>query len=259
MLGWFLQSVFLGRAQRKLCERGLSIFAWHKIAEAPAGTRDPFLYDPPRRFAAQLTGLQTFGFGSVSLSEFVNPPSTVARKVVLTFDDGCANVLENGLQTLASHGMTAIQFLVPGLLGRTNEWDIEKGDVPERLMDAAQVRHWLAAGQEIGSHSMTHRNLRHLPDKQAREEIAGSKKALEDLFAVEVRHFSYPFGSWNPAVRDLVQEAGYQTACTMDFGVNSTGTNSFELRRMFPLSATELVNKARHRALRRFKGQAKRG
>jgi len=188
----------------------------------------------------------------MSLSEFARNAAAKGRKVILTFDDGCAAVLENGLPVLQQHGFGAIQFLVAGLPGGRNEWDVRKGDVAERLMTVEEVRRWLAAGMEVGSHSMTHRNLRHLEESEAREEIAGSKKKLEDTYAVPIRHFSYPYGSWNERVRDLVQEAGYETACTMDFGVNGPETPPTALKRIFPLSSAQLLRKARHRVLRKF-------
>ena len=36
--------VFLGRMQRRLGTRGVPVFAYHKIASAPRGSADPFLY-----------------------------------------------------------------------------------------------------------------------------------------------------------------------------------------------------------------------
>jgi hypothetical protein len=53
-------------------------------------------------------------------------------------------------------------------------------------------------------------------------------------------------------VRELVEEAGYQTASTMDFGVNTANTNSYELKRIFPLSTAQLILKILHRARRRL-------
>jgi peptidoglycan/xylan/chitin deacetylase (PgdA/CDA1 family) len=114
-------------------------------------------------------------------------------------------------------------------------------------MDEAQIRQWLKAGHEIGSHSVTHRNLRRLNDADALLEIRDSKKALEDRFGVQVEHFCYPFGGWNPRVSQLVQEAGYRTACTMDFGVNGSPIRNFELRRIIPLSNGEFLAKILHR------------
>ncbi len=252
MLGWFTPTVFLGPAQRRLFDRGVPLFAFHKIAFPPQSTRDPFLYDAPPRFEAQLGALRAKGYVSGTISEALISTENPQRKVVITFDDGCRNVLENGREILARHGFHAIQFLVAGLLGQRNEWDVSKGDAPEDLMTEDEVREWLAAGHEIGSHSMTHRNLRKLSQAEAREEISASKKRLEDKFGISIRHFSYPFGSWNPPVRDLVIEAGYESASTMDFGVNSRQTPARELRRLFALTSFDLLRKAIHRARRRL-------
>jgi peptidoglycan/xylan/chitin deacetylase (PgdA/CDA1 family) len=254
MLGWVSARIFLGPAQRRLYRQGLPVLTYHKIAPPPPQTRDPFLYHSPRRFDAQLETLRHHGYTSTSLTKALPSAGNSERKVVITFDDGCCNVLEHGLGPLARHQFHAIQFLVAASLGGTNEWDVAKGDSPERLMDEAQVRDWLAAGHEIGSHSATHPNLRHLSTAEAREEIFASKKSLEDRFGREVRHFCYPYGSWNPAVRDLVAEAGYQTACTMRFGVNPAGTSPFELRRIIPLSSAETFAKIWHRLGRKLRG-----
>ena len=254
MIGWFAPQVFMGPAQRRMACRGVPVFTYHKIARPPAGTRDPFLYVDPAYFDAQLTALRRFGFTSGTLADLRAIPAASQPKAIITFDDGFRNVLDNGLEILARNQFRAIQFLVSGFLGRTNEWDIEKGDVAEPLMDEGQVRTWLVAGHEIGSHSATHRNLKRLDRAEAHEEIFASKKSLEDRFGTEVRHFCYPFGGWNESVRDMVGEAGYHTACTVAFGVNDGATPRLELRRIIPLSGTELLSKVCHRLARRIRG-----
>jgi peptidoglycan/xylan/chitin deacetylase (PgdA/CDA1 family) len=230
------------------------ILTYHKIAEPPAKTHDPFLYLSPNRFDQQLESLHRHGYASASLTTDFTARRNAENKVVITFDDGCRDVMEHGLEPLSRHRFRAIQFLVSGLLGRTNEWDIAKGDVPEALMDDGQIREWLAAGHEIGSHSATHRNLRRIALADAREEIFASKKVLEDRFGLEVRHFCYPYGSWNEAVRDLVGEAGYHTACTMRFGVSTADAHAFALPRIVPLSGSELLAKICHRLARKIRG-----
>jgi peptidoglycan/xylan/chitin deacetylase (PgdA/CDA1 family) len=251
MLDWFTPMVFLGRAQLSLWRRGTPVLAWHRVSSPPAQTRDPFLHDSPKEFARQLSRLAAAGWQAAGLSSVDGSEAIAGGNVVLTFDDGFADVLENGLPLLQKHRFHAIQFLVAGMIGGHNEWDVRKGDIPQRLMTREEVRSWLASGMEIGSHSMTHQNLRHLNSAQAREEIAGSKKKLEDLFAVPIRHFSYPFGSWNGSVRELVAEAGYETACTMDFGINPPDAPRLALKRVFPLSSGRLVSKVGHRLLRK--------
>jgi peptidoglycan/xylan/chitin deacetylase (PgdA/CDA1 family) len=247
MLGLLSARFFMSSTQQKLSERGRPIFTYHKIDRPLESAQDPFLYVSPIRFDQQLGALRRAGFVSASLAEVSVTPDNRDRKVVITFDDGCCNVLENGLEILSRHQFRAIQFLVAGFIGKHNEWDVAKGEVADTLMDETQVREWLAAGHEIGSHTSTHPNLKRQNLRAAREEIFGSKKKIEDAFGIPVRHFCYPFGKWNEAVRDLVGEAGYMTACTVRFGVNTSTTPTLELNRIVPLSGTEWFRKARHR------------
>jgi peptidoglycan/xylan/chitin deacetylase (PgdA/CDA1 family) len=235
-----------------MARRGVPVFAYHKVALAPPGTTDPFLYVSPRNFEQQLAALTNTGFVSAEPGDALAGQNEGPLKAVITFDDGCCNVFQYALEPLARHRFRAIQFLVADLLGKKNQWDITKGDCEEGLMDEAQVRDWLAAGHLIGSHSSTHRNLRRLSADEAREEIFGSKKKLEDRFGVAIEHFCYPYGSWNESLRDFAGMAGYRTACTMDFGVNTPATQRFELRRIIPLSGLELLRKIRHRLLRKI-------
>jgi len=245
----------MGRAQRKLMARGTAVFTYHKIGFAPEKTRDPFLYASPESFERQLSALSRESFRTARLGELIAHRDPTDRKAVITFDDGFRSAFENGLEILARRQASAIQFIVSGLIGKRNEWDVEKQDAPEPLMDAAQIKEWLAAGHEIGSHSARHRNLKRLSPAEAHEEISGSKKFLEDKFGVEVRHFAYPFGGWNPQARDLVAAAGYRSACTVIFGVNDAATDPFALRRIVPLSSAELLRKIIHRLVRQASGR----
>ena len=99
------------------------------------------------------------------------------------------------------------------------------------MLDAVQIREWLAAGHDIGSHTLSHPHLTQLPTERAREEISASKKLLEDLFGRPIEHFCYPYGALNPTVRNLVIEAGYRTACTTEPGGNTPVSDSFALSR----------------------------
>jgi peptidoglycan/xylan/chitin deacetylase (PgdA/CDA1 family) len=249
---WLWAQVFMGRAQRRLFQRGVPILAYHNLGSCPPGVRDPFLYVSTQMFDRQLGMLKDAGFCSVSLDALVRAAES-QNNIVITFDDGYQNVFEQGLPVLARHGFRAIQFIPSELIGRCNEWMVANGDVPVRIMDREQIRDWLAAGHEIGSHSATHPKLPRLSPAQMKEEITTSKKRLEDLFGIPIRHFAYPFGRFNQAVSDLVAEAGYLTACTMMFGVNTPETPRYQLRRISALSRTALMGKINHRLQRRIR------
>ena len=186
------------------------------------------------------------------------PPGNPGRNVVITFDDGCANVAKHAMPILARHGFRAIQFLVAGEIGGRNEWDARDGEVPERLMDGGMVREWLAAGHAIGSHTLTHPNLSRRSESEVREQVTGSKKRLEDLFGVRIAHFAYPHGRWNPMVRSLVREAGYETACTTAFGVNTEDSDRHLLQRIFPLTPAGFAGKAAHAVRRKIRAAFRR-
>jgi peptidoglycan/xylan/chitin deacetylase (PgdA/CDA1 family) len=108
----------------------------------------------------------------------------------------------------------------------------------------------LAAGQGIGSHTKTHPRLTQLSIADAREEITGSKKSLEDRFGLAIDHFCYPYGDWNKAVRDLIIEAGYKTAYTSHPGVNTPETHPFELNRFLARNHTRRTLKSMWQRLR---------
>jgi peptidoglycan/xylan/chitin deacetylase (PgdA/CDA1 family) len=211
---------------------GVPWLMYHKLGPRPAGVKLKGLYVGTALFERQLAELRRAGFATAAYGAPAAPAGNPGQRVVLTFDDGFANVLRHGIAPLARHGFTAIQFLVAGLLGGVNEWEVRQGEAREALMDAAQVRDWLAAGHEIGSHTLTHPYLTRISAGRAREEIFASKKMLEDQFGRPVRHFCHPYGDWNPAVRDLVRAAGYETACGVEFGVNTGVIPPLELRRI---------------------------
>jgi peptidoglycan/xylan/chitin deacetylase (PgdA/CDA1 family) len=228
---------------------GVPILMYHKIGVRPRRVRLKGLYVTPAVFARQVQELADAGFSSALPGETF-PAESIPARVVLTFDDGFRNVFENAMEPLASHGLRAIQFLVPHFLGKLNEWDLREGEAAESLMDPIQVKDWIAAGHQIGSHSMSHARLTRLTLRDAREEVFASKKKLEDTFGIPIEHFCYPYGDWNKAVRDLVIEAGYRTACTTEFGLMTPTTSLFALPRIAVRHPTRTLRSLKARLLR---------
>jgi peptidoglycan/xylan/chitin deacetylase (PgdA/CDA1 family) len=217
------------RPFRDLFGRGNPILTYHKLGPRPGRVRLKGLYLSERLFQRQLMELKADGFTQGNLAACAGP--LAGRRIAITFDDGYVNVLRHGLRPLADNGFKAMVFLVADLLGQFNQWDVPLGEAREPMMDAAQVREWLAAGHDIGSHTLTHPYLTQLPLSQAREEITASRKRLEDTFGRRIEHFCYPYGDWNEAVQDLVAAAGYRTACTTVPGVNTAAESPYALKR----------------------------
>lgn len=82
-----------------------------------------------------------------------------------------------------------------------------------RPMTAAELRA-LASNPlfEIGGHTATHPSLPTLaPPEQEREIVIGSR-FLEKTIGKPIRSFSYPFGDWGEATREIVKAAGFECA-----------------------------------------------
>lgn len=217
---------------QKFFQEGIPILNYHMIAPLPANRLLKGLYVSPKVFTRQLQELHNARFSTTSLTHVFKTKDNVHRHVVISFDDGYQSVFDNAMDALANDQFKAVQFLVPKFLGKSNEWDLILDMEQQRLMDVPQIREWLSAGHEIGSHTLTHPYLTRLSLKQAREEITASKKLLEDLFGIEVKHFCYPYGDYNENVRHWVIEAGYRTASTIRFGINTVASDPFTLCRI---------------------------
>lgn len=217
------------------------ILTYHQIDAAPArGAPFRSLYVSPGAFGQQMALLARLGYRGLSMSALL--PYLRGEKqgkvVGITFDDGYLNNLTSALPVLQRHGFSATCYVVSQRLGQTNDWDAAMGVAQAPLMDAAHLREWLAAGQEIGAHSRQHLRLTAVTSSTAREEIALPKAELEHITGQGVRHFCYPFGDYAPQHVAMVQQAGYSSATTTQRGRAHSGDKLLQLPRVPVLRAT---------------------
>jgi peptidoglycan/xylan/chitin deacetylase (PgdA/CDA1 family) len=95
-----------------------------------------------------------------------------------------------------------------------------------------QAREMVAAGMEIGSHTVTHPILPRLPVDQVARELQQSRGRLEEVLGREVTSFCYPNGDYNTRVRDEAARAGYRVAVTTEAGLNDRSSDPLALRRI---------------------------
>lgn len=82
----------------------------------------------------------------------------------------------------------------------------------------------------FGSHTRFHPWLPSCSDEEAREEIFNSKDELERALEQPCGHFAFPYGAHTVRDRELVAEAGYRTARTIDSGWNCPESDPYHLR-----------------------------
>ncbi len=223
-------------------DAGVGILMYHKISPPQPGTGWPGLYVTAAGLARQIDELLAAGLPCLPYDDALPAIRRGERGFCLTFDDGFVSVIENALPVLQARGVKAMLFLVAGQIGGTDEWDRAVGEPVHALMDEAQIRAWLAAGHEIGAHTLTHPHLTRLDRTRTRMEIFDSKARLEDRFGVPVRHFCYPYGDEDQMVRALVREAGFVDAPGAGGGTGSRANlpdvDPFLLRRIWACEPT---------------------
>ncbi len=172
----------------------------------------------PQTFADQMACLAEGGFRGITLREALSHRAATgswpARGVVLTFDDGYANIRDVALPVLLRHGFGATLFLVTGHVGGSNDW----GPPPARLgtcpmLSWKQVAECAAGGMEIAAHTRTHPDLVTLSPAAMADEVAGSRGDIERHVQQVVESFAYPFGRVNAAVETVVRR-DFRAACT---------------------------------------------
>ncbi len=84
---------------------------------------------------------------------------------------------------------------------------------------------------ELGAHTVTHPSLTTISSAQQIEEIAGSKRQLENILNHTVTSFSYPHGEYSAETIDLARNAGFHSATAIHFKCVFPGEDLFQLPR----------------------------
>ena len=96
-------------------------------------------------------------------------------------------------------------------------------EVPDLMMNWAEVREMHRSGISFGSHTVTHPILSTLSAERVKDEITQSKAAIEQELRAPVTTFAYPNGrrgDFTEQTKELLRQTGYACAVTTLFGAN---------------------------------------
>ncbi|BBH20749.1 hypothetical protein Back11_20940 [Paenibacillus baekrokdamisoli] len=176
------------------------------------------------KFEQQMAYLHSHGYRALTLAQFelyMKQQKPVDEKcVLLTFDDGYANNYDVAFPILKKYGYTATLFVI-------TDWVNSKP-----YMKWTQIKELHQAGWDIMPHSRTHPHLPLETAAKQKDEILGSKKAIEHILHSKVDAFAYPYGHRSQMTVDLIHNNGYSYAFTFDDGLTSSGQNPYLLKRL---------------------------
>lgn len=119
--------------------------------------------------------------------------------VALTFDDGYIRHYYIAL-ILQKLGIKATFFMITHLTKHPDNGRPLLTSQPNKIKEMFKM------GHEIGSHSCTHPNLKHVSSSRLKEELEASKSFLENLLGAEIYGFAYPYGAYDSKVVEEVKK-----------------------------------------------------
>jgi len=171
-------------------------------------------------FENQLQSLREQGYTSVWPSELAAHQRwgwpLPAKPIVLTFDDGYLNLMEQAEPLLRKYGFKGVSYLITGRVGDTAEKRQQWEGTP--LLIWPEVRAIQQRGTiRFGGHSRTHPNLRALAD--SRQEIASCYRDLRRKGGLTPEGFCFPFGQYKDETLAGLRRAKFVTATTCEDGI----------------------------------------
>ena len=185
-----------------------AVFVFHGIvpagraSEVPPDDR-PYVV-PPEDFRALLLAARLSTRRALPVSAV--PTDLGGAFYALTFDDGLASDYHEAFPVLRELDLRATFFVVPGLVDT------------QGYVRWSELREMVAAGMEVGSHSLTHPFVDQLDVAGLRREFGESKAMIEDRLGMAVRSASLPRGWPAPHLEAVLGELGYRAFCTSRVG-----------------------------------------
>lgn len=212
---------------------------YHSVSRVMLGGSHPYFETTttPEVFSEHMKYLDENGYTVLSLSEAVRmikgEVEMSPKSVVITFDDGLRDFLENAYPVLAKYRFPSTVFLPTGFIGEKNlkfmRWE---------CLSWGEVRMLHEKGVVFGSHTVSHQKLSELGGETVAAQFRDSKEAIERETRSAVDTFSYPYAFPVGQTRLIAElsksliEAGYTNGVTTKIGRCSIGDEPLILKRI---------------------------
>lgn len=164
--------------------------------------------------------LEKKGFLEVDDFAAVRAQKTGKRPLVsISFDDGWVSAYNMLIPKLDKYGYKATHFIITGYM--------DKPGYQADYITHKQVKKLLAAGHEIGSHTLLHEDLTVMSDAYLGQNMDDSLAELQK-FGVPIVGFAPPYGVYDDRVRDRAQKT-YPYLRTVKHGLNVPPYKTHEL------------------------------
>lgn len=219
---------------------GVTILIYHRVGAGTGGQMDlsPAVFDEQLAWLAADRRVLTLdgALDELAAPDGIDRPDgrAVRPGVVLTFDDGTADWVEEVLPALERHRVPATFYVATAFVDGSEPMP---GD--GRPISWAGLRELAASDLvTIGSHTHRHRLLDRLPRDAVADELGRSVGLLADGAGVSARHFAYPKAvAGSPAAEEEVRRR-FRSAVLAGTRANIAGADPHRLSRS-PVQAAD--------------------
>lgn len=209
---------------------------YHRVLKEEPEKESRWHYVTVSEFRKQMNMIDRLGYTPITFSDyqlFVEDKLTLPSKpIIITFDDGYLDTLENAIPVLLELNMRAVIFVMGDRKLKSARWD-EVDDFDScPLMSDEQIRTAQKMGFEIGAHSLDHFPLTDFSEEDIVYEVTKSKEAIENVLEKPIQTFSYPYGSVDERVKKIVSDSGFLFACGVYSGSAKFSQSMMDFRRL---------------------------
>jgi poly-beta-1,6-N-acetyl-D-glucosamine N-deacetylase len=138
--------------------------------------------------------------------------------VWLSFDDGCRELLENVLPVVERYNIPVTLFIPSGIVAGDGRFPWVKNGARGRHAITVEELQMLAEYPEVtlGSHTVSHADLRCCAPEQLERELRDSKRMLEAWTGRTVDCLAYPYCVFDERATSAVQAARYALVVTAE-------------------------------------------
>lgn len=216
----------------------IPILMYHKIPNEELKSQHK-IFVTSEKFKKHLQFFKSQGFKTLTFSELKKFKSGQKdfqlfpkKPLVLTFDDGYKDNLDNASPLLTEFGFKAQLFLLANPNISSNHWDHSETEKVHDIVAGSDRLKWKDSAFEIGSHGFSHEKITEMSETESRYELSESKRNLEKEFQTEIPVFAFTYGDTSEASARWAFEEGYDYAVNTDSGGFFLEENPYQIFRV---------------------------
>ncbi|MEO7445826.1 MAG: polysaccharide deacetylase family protein [Ferruginibacter sp.] len=168
----------------------------------------------PENFAEQMKALHDSGYQTILPEDLYNylafGGTLPAKPVMLTYDDTDLEQYTIGAAEMKKYNFKGVFFIMTIAIGKP------------RYMTKDMMKELSDGGHAVVGHTWDHHMVTKYTDEDWKKQIDEAHTTIATITGKEVKYFAYPFGIWNHASAETLQQKGMKLAFQLSTKRDST-------------------------------------